>query len=405
MRHRRQNYIRQKICVGISLAVSIFCYSCGSVAYAAEEIRSCGSLVYEEAGMPEVLVYDGSDIQSIQKYLDLQKEYLLQKLLQLGTAFVQTEEGWIYSRNPADMSGNIPVGEKIGWNLILGAVMESQNVPENVAVANPKVCLQIEGITEYTDCYHTATVNNISKGKAAWLEGVLLLGTGADNEKAYEKGKKDGTEGVLQPDVHPIYAASEQEIIIRHKHIGSREDVEGISGCYHNYLTTEIRESVCGATLQPTEATWYPNESEEGGGSWHGGYYTCPWHGGLYEAPGICTSMSSQETSVWNHDIICGKTNMQYATLRITGIEGEYTDGKIMLQEELTENEGFSGLMLPEEESSWLIWSNEAGEVIGTGSMIEVEKTGTYFCKLAATNQDVEHSGGSIQVIMKGFTY
>lgn len=411
-KNRIRSPLRQRLCIGMSLAATIFCYSCGSVAYAAEEetIRSRGSLIYQEKGMAEIeeeemVVYDATDIRKIKEYLDLQKEGLLQKLLQLGTAFIQTDTGWQYSRNPEDMPGSIPEGGQIGWDLLFNAVRDSQSVPENIAVKDSKFPLQIEGIAEHTDSYRAATADNISKGKAAWLEGTLLLGTGADNDKAYEKGKEDGTGGIFRPEIFPIYAADEKEIIIQHKHIGNTAETEGVSGCYHNYTSKELKESICGAALQQTESTWYPNEAEAGGGSWHGGYYTCPWHGGVYDNPGTCTRLDSQETTVWHHDIVCGKTNLVYALLKITDADDDFVAGKMQLRAELVEQEGFSELLLPEAESDWLVWSNEKGEIVGKGDLLEIQSAGTYFCKLAAENQDVELLGGSVQVVIQGFTY
>ena len=411
-KNRTRSFLRQKMCIGMSLAVSIFCYSCGNIAYAAEEdmIRSRGSLVYWEEGVAETgeteaVIYDAADIREIKKYLDLQKEGLLQKLLQLGTTFIWTDTGWQYSRSPEDSSGNTPEGGQIGWDLLFNAILDSQSVPENVAVVEPKISLQIEGIAEYTDFYKTATADSISKGKAAWVEGNLLLGTGADNEKAYEKGKEDGAGGVFRPDMFTVYAANEAEIIIQHKHIGEENETEGILGCYNHYTTKKVQENVCGATLEQTEVTWYPNESEEGGGSWHGGYYTCPAHQGVYENPGTCNHVSKKEVITWHHDLICEKTDFVYAILKITGIDDDYSDRKMKLYAELVEQEGFPELLLPETEGEWLVWSNEQGEVLGTGTEIEVQNVGVYYCKLVVSNEDVEPLEGSVQVVIKGVAY
>lgn len=420
-KYAKRRFRQKKLCISISLAVSLLCYSCGSMAYAEEAVcqsdnnavlslaegtlQSKGSLVYQEMGMAEAIRYDAEDIWKIQEHLDKQKSCLLEKLLQLGTGFLQTENGWQFSRNPEKITGELPEGSAMDWNLLLHAVTDSQQIPENLTVAEPKICLGIEGISEYTDYYTAATADNLSRGKAAWLEGVLLLGTGKDNDKAYEQGKKDGTEGTERTDMVPIFAAKEQELVIRHKHIGESSGTEGIDGCYKHYITKTIQTDVCGQALNQTEVTWYPNEAEEGGGSWHGGYYTCPWHGGVYENPGVCPYENSQEISVWHHDLICGKTDLIYAVLTISGMEEDDTDGKILLCAELQTKEGFAQLQLPEAEQDWLIWSNEAGEIIGTGKTLEVMQTGKYFCRLAAANQEVDNLSIGTEVIKKGFAY
>lgn len=419
--YQKRRFIRNRMCVGISLAVSILCCSCSSVAYAEElvyqtdnnaafslsegTIQSRGSLVYQETGMAEPIRYDAGDIWAIQEHLNGQKSFFLEKLLQLGTGFRQTENGWQFSRNPEEISGELPEGSVIDWNLLLHAVTDSQKIPENLTVAEPQIFLGIEGISEYTEYYTAAAADNLSRGKAAWLEGILLLGTGKDNDKAYEQGKKDGAEGTEREDMVPVFAAKERELVIRHKHIGESTDKEGIDGCYKHYITKTIQTDVCGQALNQTEVTWYPNEAEEGGGSWHGGYYTCPWHGGVYENPGVCPYENSQEISVWHHDLICGKTDLTYAVLTIYGIEEDDTDGKILLCADLQKKEGFAQLQLPETEQDWLVWSNEAGEIIGTGKTIEVMQPGRYFCRLAAANQEVDNLSICTEVIKKGFAY
>lgn len=419
--YMRIGFIRKKICAGIGLAVSLLCYSCSSVAYAEEaacqtddsqvfalsegRIQSRGSLVYQEKEMANPIIYYAGDILEIQAYLDKQKTFLLEKLLQLGTAFLQTDGGWQYSRNPAQISGELPEGAALSWNQILKAAADSQKVPENLTVAEPKISLGIEGVREYTDYYVPAEADNLSKGKAAWQDGILLLGTGKDNDKAYEQGKQDGAGGTYRPDMFPVFGAKEQEVSIRHKHIGENVAQEGIFGCYKHYQTKTTQTEVCGQALQQTEVTWYPNETEEGGGSWHGGYYTCPWHGGIYEGPGACPYENSKEIAVWHHDLICGKTDLTYALLSICALEEDDLDGKIVLCVEVKQKEGFPELQLPESEQDWLVWSNEAGETIGTGRTIEVTQPGRYFCRLAAANQEADNLSICTEVARKGFAY
>ena len=75
------------------------------------------------------------------------------------------------------------------------------------------------------------------------------------------------------------------------------------------------------------------------------------------------------------------------------------------LYAELVEQEGFPELLLPETEGEWLVWSNEQGEVLGTGTEIEVQNVGVYYCKLVVSNEDVEPLEGSVQVVIKGVAY
>ena len=139
--------------------------------------RSRGVLRYEEA------VADAADLQEIHAYITEKKNAAAGTLLQLGTKFWQGPEGIVCDRNPDSGPGDADVTQ-LGWPMILQAVTDSQKVPEGLKVLNPEAALHIEGVGESTDCYVTAVADNISRGKAAWADGQLLLGNGADNDRA-----------------------------------------------------------------------------------------------------------------------------------------------------------------------------------------------------------------------------
>ena len=56
----------------------------------------------------------------------------------------------------------------------------------------------IKGIVKEVTKDATSVADNISEGKTAWVDGVKVTGTGADNKAYYEQGKKDGKETILQ---------------------------------------------------------------------------------------------------------------------------------------------------------------------------------------------------------------
>ena len=65
----------------------------------------------------------------------------------------------------------------------------------------------IKGIVKEVTKSATATADNISEGKTAWVNGELVTGTGADNKESYDNGSKNGTdEYITNFDVLARYA-------------------------------------------------------------------------------------------------------------------------------------------------------------------------------------------------------
>ena len=52
----------------------------------------------------------------------------------------------------------------------------------------------IKGIVKEVTKSATATADNISEGKTAWVNGELVTGTGADNKEFYDNGNENGTD-------------------------------------------------------------------------------------------------------------------------------------------------------------------------------------------------------------------
>ena len=360
---------------------------------AREYMRSTGRIQYEQA------VFDSADLRDICTHIDEKRRAAAGALIQLGTRFRQQTEGYTYDRNPDAEQGEIDIGQ-IEWATLIQAAADSQTVPDKLSVLNPEAAMHIEGVEERTDYYETAIEDNISRGMAAWADGKLLLGNGADNDKARKKGTEDGKEGKVPENFYPIYAADEVTAEIRHMHQGNKENKDGVSGCYKNSHTTKTEVDECNAELIKTEATWYPDPSKPEGGSWHGGQYTCVYHGGLYESPGICPYSSEKKVTVWKHDIICGLEDSLYAKLTVRGTDTDYYDHAIRLEAVLEEGDGYDNLAW--QEGDELVWTDAEGNVLGIGPEYTAGEAGVYRCSINVANADIDHREADVTVRRAG---
>ncbi|MBD5475840.1 MAG: hypothetical protein HDR17_07665 [Lachnospiraceae bacterium] len=360
---------------------------------AREYMRSTGRIQYEQA------VFDSADLQDILSHIDEKKRAAAGTLIQLGTRFRQQAAGYTYDRNPDAEQGEIDIGQ-IDWTTLIQAAADSQTVPDKLSVLNPEAAMHIEGVEERTDYYETAIEDNISRGMAAWADGKLLLGNGADNDKAYKKGTEDSKEGKVPENLYPIYAADEVAVEIRHMHQGEPENKDGVSGCYQNSHTTRVQKIKCNTELIKTEAVWYPNPDEPEGGSWHGGEYTCPYHGGLYESPGMCPHQREENVTVWKHDTICGLEDTLYAKLTVRGTDTDYYDHAIQLEAVLEEGDGYGNLTW--QEGGVFVWTDVEGNVLGTGPEYTACEAGVYRCSINVDNTDIDHREVDVTVRRAG---
>ena len=149
-----------------------------------------------------------------------------------------------------------------------------------------------------------------------------------------------------------------------------------------------------------TDATWYPNPEEPDGGSWHGGFYTCPYHSGVYESSGKCTYSKKVTTTIWHHECVCGLEDAVYARLRIGGADTDRTDRAIRLEAVLEEGDAYEQLAWQSEDR--MIWSDEAGNVLGTMQNLDVQAPGTYRCSINVSNEDIDNKEISVTVRVSG---
>lgn len=123
--------------------------------------------------------------------------------------------------------------------------------------------LQSQSVAHLTDI-NPAVDNNLPKGTAAWVDGNLIIGNGADIADSYNRGFADG------------YAEKMDDISIEyvyHEHTGSSADGGGCYGawvtesviCTHAYAYDELQTNgmhKCYGYYEGTHCRMYPNRLE-----------------------------------------------------------------------------------------------------------------------------------------------
>lgn len=376
-----------------------------SVSGTTGRVRSSGRVRYEYA------VIDGDDLQWIDAYISEKKDAAARSLIQVGTRFRQQSGQYTYDRNPDVRQEDIDLSE-LGWTTLIQAAKESQSVPAGLSVLNPEAALHIGGVEERTNYYEAATADNLSAGKAAWVDGRLLLGNGADNNRAYQQGLRDGGQRKVPDNLRPIYGVRKSSVEIRHVHVGSPVESEGAWGCYYNQLVTRTMAAICDTALYYFDAVWYPDDNAPGGGEWHGGFYTCSYHGGQYESPGICGQEYMECYTEWEHNVVCGMENTIYARLTIKAVDmGQqpYADdaknrgqsaSRIRLSAVVERGDGYNSLEWKKGDK--LIWTDSKDNVLGTGSELTVSAPGIYRCSLNVANADIDRRTAEVEVRVLG---
>lgn len=167
-----------------------------------------------------------------------------------------------------------------------------------------------------------ATADNISEGKGAWVNGELIIGNGADVEKAYRDGYAAGLEQSTLPNATIEY--------VYHEHTG---DSSQYGGCYT--VGTHIHTSSC-AQHHHTGSSHAPLYSSGGGcygasniyyPNWLSGCPLDAWHETWTNGHchGWCTNCGFMWDDDRNGRTACENTQYDYRCFIICGKqEGEY---------------------------------------------------------------------------------
>lgn len=198
----------------ISLVFSIYTVSMADGAAEADnstaaDLKSTGAIVYQK-GLDSVVV-DSADLYMLADKVDSFKKSVAEQLAAMHTYLTQGEGGMalttdgdikIVHLEPDDQAEADPL--LLGFDTILEGISASQSIPLETSEY---------GYTEGAQLYKTgdgmltpdgtaqgaqgidiaaSTADNLSAGRAAWVDGKLLLGNGADNQAYYQLGYSEG---------------------------------------------------------------------------------------------------------------------------------------------------------------------------------------------------------------------
>lgn len=322
----------------ISLVFSIYTVSMADEAAETDNstaagLKSTGAIVYKK-GLDSVVV-DSEDLYMLADKVDSFKTSVAEQLAAMHTYLTQEEGGMALTTD-----GNIkimhsePAGQAdprlLGFDTILEGIAASQSIPQEsweygyaegtllYKTGDGKLTLDTaaQGIEEIGIAATAA--DNMSAGKAAWVDGKLLLGTGADNQAYYQLGYTEGcaakqpANGTIKYHYHVHKDGAGNTVTASqvnganpggcyraagHTHTGScpqgtcRVDTEcyssskGESGLYHNQYHHHHRNcglgTVDGSSWSKTKGEDYTDTHQ---------YYTC----------------GNQPANIWT--IQCGKT-------------------------------------------------------------------------------------------------
>ncbi len=171
-------------------------------------LRSQGAIHFQEG--TESVVIDSDDLYTLADRLDLFKVRVAEQLGLIGTYLsrgpagtpLTSEEGVYAVHQKPSASGEAdPVA--LSFDAILEGIAASQTIPTDPADygmgtgamlyqdADGKLStVEQEGAEPIR--IQAATAENLSAGTAAWVNGKLILGTGADNQSYHELGYRKG---------------------------------------------------------------------------------------------------------------------------------------------------------------------------------------------------------------------
>lgn len=205
---------------------------------AGHEWKSQGNVAAVRSDGTKTVIFDKSDldyldgrIDAIEADVSTGKENLANALNPLGT-------------NP---SLGTPLSGTSTFNELMEAINHSQAIPDktigesvSIATEDYELASKVTGQTINSDTkISAATADNLSLGTSAWVDGSLLIGTGADNKNYYNLGYTNGMAKVDNASIIYTY----------HSHKGT---VQGGGECYTPLYRVHTHSGSCYSTVNST---------------------------------------------------------------------------------------------------------------------------------------------------------
>ncbi len=200
--------------------------------------KSQGNVEAVRSDGTKTVIFDKSDldyldgrIDAIEADVSTGKENLANALNPLGT-------------NP---SLGTPLSGTSTFNEFMEAINHSQAIPDktigesvSIATEDYELASKVTGQTINSDTkISAATADNLSLGTSAWVDGSLLIGTGADNKNYYNLGYTNGMAKVDNASIIYTY----------HSHKGT---VQGGGECYTPLYRVHTHSGSCYSTVNST---------------------------------------------------------------------------------------------------------------------------------------------------------
>lgn len=200
-------------------------------------LKSFGNVVYTN-GEDSVEIYS-DDLYILADQLDSFKSKVADQLAEIntylssgstGTSTVTDSSIKIVHTQPSGSDAVDPLS--LDFDILLEGLAASQSIPTDVTeygypdgtnlYKNSEGELTTDGTEENVEQINisAATPENLSAGSAAWVNGELILGTGADNKAYYNLGFQSGYEDALvkEPDaLDPVTMLKTVSVMYNHK--------------------------------------------------------------------------------------------------------------------------------------------------------------------------------------------
>lgn len=213
--------------------------------------KSQGNIAAVRSDGTKTVIFDKSDldyldgrIDAIEADVSTGKEKLANALNPLGT-------------NP---SLGTPLSGTSTFNELMEAINHSQAIPDktigesvSIATEDYELASKVTGQTINSDTkISAATADNLSLGTSAWVDGSLLIGTGADNKNYYEQA----TTPIYISSIALSASASANSNVSNDSSVGTNKTVSSSSGSssfsisIKGYSKLSIQSGTCSYSLK-----------------------------------------------------------------------------------------------------------------------------------------------------------